>query len=198
MTTSEQRIKIALQKSGRLTDHSLDLLARCGLKFTQSKDQLFCCARYSNTPAAVTEYLQISKGTASQSIQILQRHGLVLKRPDKQDGRIVRLRLSARGHRLVARLDELASWAQLPENIGTVALHATEKSLVTILRGLQLRNDYRSFGQCHTCHHFLRQDRTNFQCGLTGEDLQPEEILQICREHRVPDLSADRRVRQTF
>ncbi len=42
MNTSEQRIKIALQKSGRLTDHSLDLLARCGLKFTQSKDQLFC------------------------------------------------------------------------------------------------------------------------------------------------------------
>ena len=42
MNSSEQRIKIALQKSGRLTDHSLDLLARCGLKFTQSKDQLFC------------------------------------------------------------------------------------------------------------------------------------------------------------
>ena len=42
MNTSEQRIKIALQKSGRLSDHSLDLLARCGLKFTQSKDQLFC------------------------------------------------------------------------------------------------------------------------------------------------------------
>ncbi len=42
MDTSEQRIKIALQKSGRLTDRSLDLLALCGLKFTQSKDQLFC------------------------------------------------------------------------------------------------------------------------------------------------------------
>jgi ATP phosphoribosyltransferase len=42
MNTSEPRIKVALQKSGRLTDHSLDLLRRCGLKFTQSKDQLFC------------------------------------------------------------------------------------------------------------------------------------------------------------
>ncbi|MDH4047646.1 MAG: ATP phosphoribosyltransferase [Gammaproteobacteria bacterium] len=42
MNTKEQRIKIAVQKSGRLTDHSLDLLERCGLKFTQSKDQLFC------------------------------------------------------------------------------------------------------------------------------------------------------------
>ena len=42
MNNSEQRIKIALQKSGRLSDRSLDLLARCGLKFVQSKDQLFC------------------------------------------------------------------------------------------------------------------------------------------------------------
>ena len=42
METPEQRIKIAVQKSGRLTDHSRHLLERCGLKFTQSKDQLFC------------------------------------------------------------------------------------------------------------------------------------------------------------
>jgi ATP phosphoribosyltransferase len=42
MDTPEQRIKIAVQKAGRLTEHSLHLLERCGLKFTQSKDQLFC------------------------------------------------------------------------------------------------------------------------------------------------------------
>ncbi len=42
MGNSEQRIKIAVQKSGRLTEHSLDLLERCGVKFRQSKDQLFC------------------------------------------------------------------------------------------------------------------------------------------------------------
>ena len=41
MDNPEQRIKIAVQKTGRLTDHSIDLLERCGLKLTQSKDQLF-------------------------------------------------------------------------------------------------------------------------------------------------------------
>lgn len=40
MDISEQRIKIAVQKTGRLTDHSIDLLERCGLKITRSKDQL--------------------------------------------------------------------------------------------------------------------------------------------------------------
>ena len=42
MDTPEQRIKIAVQKTGRLTDHSIDLLERCGLKLTRSKDQLIC------------------------------------------------------------------------------------------------------------------------------------------------------------
>jgi ATP phosphoribosyltransferase len=36
----EMRLKLAVQKSGRLTDSSLDLLARCGLKVSRGKDQL--------------------------------------------------------------------------------------------------------------------------------------------------------------
>ena len=36
----EPRIKLAVQKSGRLTAPSLDLLSRCGLKITRGKDEL--------------------------------------------------------------------------------------------------------------------------------------------------------------
>src|ERR1700734_2816550 len=36
------RLKVAVQKSGRLTDASLELLSRCGLKYTRGKDQLMC------------------------------------------------------------------------------------------------------------------------------------------------------------
>jgi len=36
------RLKLAIQKSGRLTDNSLDLLGRCGLKYSRAKDQLVC------------------------------------------------------------------------------------------------------------------------------------------------------------
>src|ERR1044071_6696938 len=36
----ETRLKLAVQKSGRLTDPSLDLLVRCGLKISRGKDQL--------------------------------------------------------------------------------------------------------------------------------------------------------------
>lgn len=40
MIDKQTRIKIAIQKSGRLTEHSLDLLEHCGLKYTRGRDQL--------------------------------------------------------------------------------------------------------------------------------------------------------------
>src|SRR6201992_1883313 len=36
----ELRLKLAVQKSGRLTDPSLEILTRCGLKLSRGKDQL--------------------------------------------------------------------------------------------------------------------------------------------------------------
>ena len=42
ITSKSSRLKVALQKSGRLTDNSLDLLVRCGLKYSRGKDQLMC------------------------------------------------------------------------------------------------------------------------------------------------------------
>src|SRR5512136_1909492 len=40
LAMDEMRLKLAVQKSGRLTDPSLDMLVRCGLKLSRGKDQL--------------------------------------------------------------------------------------------------------------------------------------------------------------
>ena len=40
--SARDRLRIAVQKSGRLSDASQDLLARCGLEFRRSRDKLFC------------------------------------------------------------------------------------------------------------------------------------------------------------
>lgn len=37
-----ERLRIAVQKSGRLSEPSIELLARCGLSFRTSRDKLFC------------------------------------------------------------------------------------------------------------------------------------------------------------
>jgi len=41
-TKTRDRLRVAIQKSGRMAEVSQDLLARCGLKFRQSRDKLFC------------------------------------------------------------------------------------------------------------------------------------------------------------
>ncbi len=42
MSTSRDRLRIAVQKTGRLGESSRQLLERCGLKFRSSRDKLFC------------------------------------------------------------------------------------------------------------------------------------------------------------
>jgi ATP phosphoribosyltransferase len=39
---ARERLRIGMQKSGRLTEPALELLKRCGLGFRQSRDKLFC------------------------------------------------------------------------------------------------------------------------------------------------------------
>lgn len=41
-SVNSNRIRIALQKSGRLSEESFNLLKRCGIKVNQRRDQLFC------------------------------------------------------------------------------------------------------------------------------------------------------------
>jgi len=42
MKQTSERVRIALQKSGRLSEDSLNLLKNCGLHIARSRDQLFC------------------------------------------------------------------------------------------------------------------------------------------------------------
>lgn len=42
MSIETNRLRIALQRSGRLSEPSLELMQKCGIKFTASKDKLLC------------------------------------------------------------------------------------------------------------------------------------------------------------
>ncbi len=42
---NQERLRIAIQKSGRLQEDSINLLKQCGIKLQKSKDQLFCRAQ---------------------------------------------------------------------------------------------------------------------------------------------------------
>ena len=155
--------------------HALDYLARCN--------------RYSDRPAAVGDYLQITKGTASQTLLALDRRGLIEKRADAEDRRVVRLRITRKGHALLRR-------AMPPPLVGGAldTLQASEQkkllaALDALLRRLQVVNNGRTFGVCHTCRHFQRDADDHFRRGLTTEPLSSTDGRRICREHEPREVS---------
>lgn len=149
----------------------------------QALGYLLRCNRYSDSPAAVAEFLGLTKGTVSQTLAVLQLRGLVLTADDAADGRRVHLRLSAKGRRVAERLTS----PLLAEALAAVP-HAGELAdqLEQLLVAMQRARGGRTFGVCRTCRHFRPAAAGGGVCGLTGEPLPAEQTTRICREHELP------------
>ncbi len=140
------------------------------------------CNRFSNTPRAVSEYLGITKGTISQSIKLLESRGLLRKRPDKEDRRIMRLALTRKGTAL-ARSGSADAWHSVLARLPKDDLAVAARALQALLAGLQESNGYRTFLQCGTCRH-LESTGSGHRCGLTGQPLKASDLDRICMEHQ--------------
>lgn len=139
--------------------------------------------RYSNTPQALTEYLGLTKGTVSQSLLLLYRKGLVARYVDEVDKRVVRLKLSAAGKRLVKEAQIAPVWQSAAANVSPARIKTTVLVLLETLRNLQAMHSERPFGVCNTCIHLQRESARIYNCGLTNDRLSVPETRQICRLH---------------
>ena len=141
------------------------------------------CNRYSDTPLGVTEYLGLTKGTVSQSIMMLVKKGFVEKLQDKKDKRVVHLKLTAEGKRLLKHLQPSQLLQNIPNDM--IDLAAMVERLDQLLRTIQLENDLKTFGVCHSCRYNQTLENGKHRCGLTEEILSKRDIQLICREHTV-------------
>jgi DNA-binding MarR family transcriptional regulator len=139
------------------------------------------CNRYSDTPAAVTEFLRLTKGTVSQTLGVLARRGLIARRTDDLDRRVVHLTLTPAGRRLAARPHRV--WRNACQSLGAQQIAQSDTALARLLRAVERAAASRSFGDCHDCRLLRTGAGGHYRCGLTGEDLTAAETRQICREH---------------
>ena len=139
--------------------------------------------RYSNTPQILAEYLGSTKGTVSQSLLLLYRRGLIDRKTDPDDRRVVRLRISARGKQLLETVALERRWANVFEHVPREQVETTLHVLKQMLTSLQKARGGRTFGVCRSCHQFLQETQDRFRCGLTGEPLSTADTEKICREH---------------
>ncbi|HIC82069.1 MAG TPA: MarR family transcriptional regulator [Kiloniellaceae bacterium] len=156
-----------------------------GLKPTQweALRYLSRANRFSRTPSGVTAYLGMTKGTVSQTLNALERKGLIGKRSDPQDRRQIALALTAKGRRLLARdpIDALLR--------GSASLSPEQKETLTeglhrLLAETLRRRDSRPFGLCRTCRHFSAGDPAGspHRCRLLEVPLTEDDSGLICAE----------------
>jgi DNA-binding MarR family transcriptional regulator len=148
----------------------------------QTLRYLAACNRYSDTPAGIVEFLGQTKGSVSQSIKILEEKGLLEKRPDASDRRVVHLRLTDEATRLLLAVGPDQRLRSVTEQLPMPTRAALNEGLKQLLQALQHANGRRSFGLCASCRFNERSD-AGYRCGLTGDLLSAHDVTRICREH---------------
>jgi hypothetical protein len=115
----------------------------------------------------------------------LEEKRLLRKQSDGNDKRLVHLKPTAKGRRLVERAVPSASLLLGIDELSESERQATVEALRVLLRSVQRANSFKSFAPCHTCR-FNQGREGHYLCGLTGEPLTAQDVMRICREHQYP------------
>jgi len=143
--------------------------------------------RYSNTPHGVTEYLGLTKGTVSQTLMVLERKGLIQKKPDKKDGRIVHLNITKVGRKLLGKTLPTQTVQKVWEDISESRQNQLIEELQQLLKTMQQLNGMKPFGLCLSCRYNQKKSAGKFFCALTQENLSQADTKLICREYQLPE-----------
>jgi DNA-binding MarR family transcriptional regulator len=180
------RTDLGLERLATLLQATLrDSAARHGLLPVQLQALTYLARanRYSDIPAAVAEYLGITRGTVSQTLGVLERKGLVTKQGDEHHGRLVHLVLTETGRAVV---DD--AWSTRWRRVLGAPAAGELPGLAALLQSLQQLNGNQAFGVCRECAHFQPRGGTGGggHCNLTGEPLAAPQVVKICREWKAP------------
>ena len=143
--------------------------------------------RYSDTPKAVTEFLGQTKGTVSQTLKLLEKKALIRKLPDTVDKRVVHLKVTREGMKILKKLRPSQILETTCEQMTEDEFTEIDYALTQLLSRLQEANQFKTFGQCFSCIHNIKVTENQFLCNLTKEPLSKNEISLICREHLPAD-----------
>lgn len=134
--------------------------------------------RFSDTVTGMVDYLGATKGTLSQTVNALERKGLVVRVADERDGRVQHTRLTEAGL-------EVLEDSQRSDTQQGVAVGRAGPALEALLHDLLRARGGRAFGVCSAClHHRTGPDGRS--CGLLGVPLAEDDAVRICREFTAP------------
>jgi DNA-binding MarR family transcriptional regulator len=142
---------------------------------------------FSRTPSAFAEFQATTRGTASQAIKALEAGGYLVRRRSQADGRSVTLRLTDKGHKLVAR-DPFEALVRAVGSLNVQQQAAMRDALHRVLTTIATGGAHRHFGVCQDCAYLsgeMYRDSTNpsrsaLECLLFGLPIEPDDAGLLC------------------
>ena len=136
--------------------------------------------RYSRSPGALAAYLGTTKGTASQTLIVLEQKGLVERLRHGRDRRQVQIQLTPRGQKMLAK-DPLAVIEKAAACMSNELGGQVVKCLGVLMRDLKPHCASTEFGTCHGCGNCQKSTPgAAATCRLTGDALSPADQRLFC------------------
>ena len=143
--------------------------------------------RFSNSPGALTRYLGATKGTVSQTVQALERKGLLTKASRMGEKRSVVLALTETGRAMLCN-DPWARLSAAEADLSDKTRRRMARGARELLDGELSRGNHPTFGTCETCRYFREDGMKDsadgpHQCMAFTAPLSDIETGEICVGH---------------
>ena len=142
---------------------------------------------FSRTPSAFAEFQATTRGTASQAIKALEAGGYLVRQRSQADGRSVTLRLTDKGHEVIAR-DPFEALVRAVGSLERQEQSAIRNALRRVLTTLAASGTHQHFGVCRDCSYLSGEmsadsksaSRSIPECLLFGAPIEPDDAILLC------------------
>ena len=143
--------------------------------------------QFSRNPSAFAEFQATTRGTATQTIKLLEAGGYLVREPSKADRRSIRLRLTSKGKKALAR-DPFEVLVRAVDSLGAKERTEMHHTLHKVLTIVAASGAHRRFGACQDCTYFggeMRRNRASanssaVECLLLGVPIQSADAGLLC------------------
>jgi DNA-binding MarR family transcriptional regulator len=142
---------------------------------------------FSRTPSAFAEFQATTRGTASIVIKELKAGGYLTQERSKTDGRSIRLRLTAKGNKALAR-DPFEALVHAVDALEAEKKATIHNALNQVLSSIAASEAGQRFGACQDCTHLVEEKLSNpastcalaFVCRRHSTSIQSDELDLLC------------------
>jgi len=139
--------------------------------------------KHSDNAISVSEYLEHTKGTISQSLKVLERKALIHKIANTEDKRVLHIKVTTIGKHILSQLTEESKLQTALADLNKTNEKALTKGLDVIYHQIHDNEQSKSFGQCFTCKHYQTSGKEHY-CQHFKEVIEEQDIVLVCREHQ--------------